>query len=137
MESLFVDDDLGQGDALVVAVLACQLQGRLVGFQAGVAEEHIGHARELNQLGGQLLLVGHVVVIAAVDDLGHLVLQGGHEFGMVMAQGVHGNAGQRIQVLLAIDVPKAAALTTFERDWQTPVGVHGVRRGGFNESSHA
>jgi hypothetical protein len=35
----------------------------------------------LDQLGRQLFLVGHVVVVAAVDDLGHLVLQGGTSLG--------------------------------------------------------
>ena len=55
MKGLLVDHDLGALDALVVAELARQLQRRLVGFQAGGAEEHVGHARQLHQLGGQLL----------------------------------------------------------------------------------
>jgi len=54
-----------------------------------------------------------------------------------MAQGVHGNAGQGIEVLLAIDIPNAATLTALERDGQAPISVHGVRRSGFNESRHA
>ena len=120
-----------------MAKFARQLDGRFVGLEAGVAEKHIGHARQLNQLGRQPLGVGHMKVIAGVNDLVQLVLQGGHQLGVVVAQRVHGNAGQRIQIFFAIDVPDSAALTVSQRNRQAPIGVHGVWRGGFNESGHA
>jgi hypothetical protein len=81
---MVIDHDLGLGDALVHAVLAGDLDGGLVGFQAGVAEEHIGHARALGQQLGQGFLAGHMVVVAGVDQLGHLLLQRRHQLGVVV-----------------------------------------------------
>jgi hypothetical protein len=43
---------------------------------------------------------GHVVVVAGVDQLGDLVLQRRHQLGVVVAQGVDGDAAQAVQVLL-------------------------------------
>jgi hypothetical protein len=59
-----------------------------------------------------------------VDELADLVLQRGHQLGVVVAQGVDGDAAQRVQVLLAVDVPDAAALAVRQRDGQAAVGVH-------------
>ena len=66
-------------------------------------------------------------VVAAVDHFGQLVLQRGHQIRVVVAQGIHCNAGQRIQIGLAIDVPNSATLTMAECDRQSAIGVHGVR----------
>jgi hypothetical protein len=115
-------------DALVVAVLARQLQCGFVGFQTGGAEESVGQARAFHQQLGQFLLAGHVVVIAAVDHVCHLLLQRLHQFGVAMPQGVHGDAGQRIQVFLAVDVPDTAALAVRHGDREAPVGVHHMGR---------
>jgi subtilisin family serine protease len=124
-----VQHNLGFGlvDAFVVAVFARQLDGRFVGFQARAAEKHVRHARELNQLGRQHFGVGHMEVVAAVDHLGQLVLEDRHQIGVVVTQGVHGNTGQCVEVLLAIDVPDSATLTMAECDRQSAIGVHGVR----------
>ena len=130
VKGLFVDHDFRPRNAFFVTKLARQLQRRLVGFQAGAAEEHIAHARQLHQLGREALLVRHMVVVAAVDDLGNLVLQRRHQLSVVVAQRVHGNATQRIQVLTTLGVPDAAALAMGQRDRQAAVGVHRVRRCG-------
>ena len=53
---LVVDDDLRPVDAAVVAVLARDLDRRLVRFEAAVAEEGRGEVRDLAQLRGELLL---------------------------------------------------------------------------------
>ena len=79
-------------NALVVAKLACQFERCLIGLQSGGAKEHIGHARERHQLGRQRLLQGDVVVVRRVDELRELVLQGGHQVCVVVAQGVDRNA---------------------------------------------
>ncbi len=92
MERFFVHHHFGALNALVVAELAGQLQGGFVGFQAGGAEKHIRHARALYQQLGQLFLQGDVVVVGGVDQLGQLVLQSGHELGVVVAQGVDRDA---------------------------------------------
>ena len=74
MESTLVNNDFGAFNAFVVAEFAGHFQSRFVGFQAGVAKEHLAHPRQLNQLVGQLLLQGDVIVVAAVHHAAHLVL---------------------------------------------------------------
>ncbi len=56
--------------------------------------------------------------------LAKLILQGGDELGVGVAQGVDGDAAQTVQVLLAVDVPDAAALAMRQGDRQAAVGVH-------------
>jgi len=136
VEGVVIDHDLGLGNALVHAVLAGDLDRGLVGFQAGAAEEHIGHARAVGQQLGQGFLAGHVVVVAGVDQLGDLVLQGRHQLGVVVAQGVDGDAAQCVQVFLAVHIPHAAASASLQRDRYAAVGGHNVGRGSLNVSGH-
>ena len=136
MKGFFAHHDLRIGNAFVVAVFARQLEGGLVGFQPAVAEKDVGHARKRGQLRRQPLGIGHVVVIAAVNELAHLLLQGGHQLRMGVAQRVHGNAGQRIQIAVAVHVPQAAACAALHGHRQAGVGVHGVRRGRFGRGRH-
>ena len=82
VEGRLVDDDLRALDALVVAELARDLERRLVRLEAGVAEEDVAQARQLAQLGRELLLQRHEVVVRAVDQLGDLVVQRRHELGV-------------------------------------------------------
>jgi hypothetical protein len=110
MKGLLIHHDLGPLDALVMAEFARQLQGGLVGFQAGGAEKDIAHARQLDQFLGQNFLVGYVVIVAAVDDLSNLILQRRHQLGVVVAQGVDRNTTERVQIRLAIDIPHPATL---------------------------
>jgi len=69
-----------------------------------------------------------------VNQLGHLVLQGGHKLGVVVPHGVHRDAAQAVQVSLAIHIPHAHALAVRQGDGHPPVGVHDVRRSGLDQS---
>jgi hypothetical protein len=71
-----------------------------------------------------------------VNDFAELILQSRYQFGVIVSQGIDCNATQCIQVHRAIDVPQAAALTVADGDGQAAIGVHGVRRTGFNECGH-
>jgi len=53
---------------------------------------------------------GHVVVVGGVDQLGQLVLQRGHQLGVVVAQGVDGDAAQRVQVFACRSCPTRGSL---------------------------
>jgi hypothetical protein len=77
-----------------------------------------------------------MVVVGGVDQLGHLLLQGGHQLGVVVAQGVDGDAAQRVQVFLAVHVPNAAALAALQRDGYAAVSGHNVGRSCLDESGH-
>ena len=124
VEGFLVHHDLGPFNTLVMAELARHLERGLVRLQPGGTEKHIAHARQLNQFRSQRFLVGDMVVVGGVDQLGQLILQGWHQLGVVMAQCVDSNAAQSIQVLFAVDIPDAAALTVRQRDGHSVVGVH-------------
>ena len=107
VEGLLVDDDLGPLDALVVAELARDLQRRLVGLQAGVAEEGAGQARDLAQLGRQLLLQRHLVVVGAVDQLGRSAsCSAGTSFGWAWPSVLTAMPPRPSRYLLALRCPR-------------------------------
>jgi hypothetical protein len=124
VEGLLVDHDLGALDALVVAVLARDLDRAFVRLEAGIAEEDVGQAGDLAQLGGQALLQGRAVVVGGVDQLAHLLLQRGHQLGVGVSQRVDRDAGERIEVLLAVGVPDPAASAVRQGHRQAAVGLH-------------
>ncbi len=137
MKRLLVDHDLGPLYALVMTELARQFECSLVGFQPCRAEEHVGHAGELDEFFGQYFLVRYVVVVGSVNQFAQLVLQRRHQFGVVVPQRVDRDATQGVQILLAIDVPDTATLAMREGDRHAPVGVHDVGRSSFNERGGA
>jgi len=98
VERRLVDDDLGALDALVVTELARDLERRLVGLEARVAEERVRKTRELAQLGRQLLLERDQVVVRAVDQLADLVVERGDQPRMGVAQRVDRDPAERIEV---------------------------------------
>ena len=134
MERLVVHHDLWLVDAFHMAELTCQFDGGLVGFQTAVAKERIGHAGQLDQLGSECFLQGDMVVIATVDHLAHLVLQGGCEFGVGVAQGVDGDTRQRVEVALAVGVPHTQTSAMRQSHGQAAVGVHAM--GGCSSGGH-
>jgi hypothetical protein len=52
----------------VMTVKARKLDRRFVGLASGIAEEHLVHARERAQPGGEQLLLGNPVEIGNVDE---------------------------------------------------------------------
>ena len=139
MEGFLVDHDFRALNAFVVAEFACQFDSRFVGLQPGGAKKHIAHARKFHQLGGELLLQGHVVIVATVDDFGQLVLQRPNQIRVVVAEGIDCDAAQGIQVFAPIDIPHPAALSVGYRHGQSSVRVHHVRGrwgGGAHRTAH-
>ncbi len=113
-------------DALAFGVVARQLHGGLDGFSTGVAVEDAngaGHGRDLLQTLGQ---GDHVFVIEVgarhVDQLGGLLLNGGHHLRMAVSGGGHGDAGGEVQKLVAIDVFDDHAASAFH-DQRIGAGV--------------
>ena len=93
-------------------VQARQLEGGLVGLGAGVGEEHLGAGRRLGQfqqLLGQGDLGGAREEVRDVAQGGQLAGDHrGHE-RVGVAEGVHRDAAEQVQVLLAVGVPHEAA----------------------------
>jgi hypothetical protein len=121
-------DDRGVLDAALVAVEARELDRALVRLGAGVGEEDVVHLRERAEALGELLLLRHAEVVGRVDQLGELVLHALGEHGMRVAQPVHGDPGERVQVALAVRVEEVGALAARERDGIGVVRVHHVLR---------
>ena len=90
----------------------------------------VGQARQLAQLGGELLLQRHEVVVRAVDQLADLVAaapapaSGGAWPSVLTAM-----PASAVEVLLALGVPEPAASAVRQRDRQAAVGLHHVRLG--------
>jgi len=95
--------ELGMGD------FTGQLQGRFVGFRAGIAEESAVGEGGFRQGQGQAQdrLIG--VAIAQVPQGIGLLGQGFHHNRVAVAQGSDGDAGGEIQVMLAVLVPQVQA----------------------------
>ena len=129
MESTLVNNDFGAFNAFVMTELTGHLQRGFVGFQAGVAKEHIAHARQLHQLVGELLLQGDVIVVAAVHHAAHLVLQCRGQLGVGVSQGVDRDTGQSVQVAFASRVKHMHTSAMRHRHGQAAIGVHQVGGG--------
>ena len=106
---------------------AGQLEGGLVGLRAGVAEEDarvVAPAEEGDQaLGERHLRLGGEEVgdVAEGRELGRHRL---HQRGVRVAEGVDGDAGQQVDVLLAVGVPDVGALSPHEGEGRRTEGVH-------------
>ena len=134
VKSLLAHHDLRAGNALAVAEFARKFERSLVRLQPAVAEKNVAQTRELHQLRGQLFLQRHVKVVAAMNELGDLILQGRHQFRVLVPQGVNGDAAQRIQIRLAIHIPHAATFAVRQGNGQAVVGIHDVGRSGQHGS---
>ncbi len=132
MKRLLHDDDRRLGDALVVAVLARHLDRRLGRLEAGVAEEDLVEAGDLGDAVRGRLLVGDAPEVGGVY---HPALNFFHESrsqpGMRIAERVHRDARQRIEVFLAGFVPQPHAFAAHERHRLAGVRVHDVAHGAI------
>jgi hypothetical protein len=57
-----------------------------------------------NQLLGQRFLLRHVVVVAAMNHFGNLILQRRNQLGVLVAQRIDRNAAQCVQITFAIHI---------------------------------
>ena len=93
---------------------AGDLDSRLVGLGAGVREKHAGAGRgacEMQQLLGELDLRRGGEEVRDVAERGELLADGSGHGGVRVAQGVHRDAGQQVQVLRPVGVPDVRALS--------------------------
>ena len=109
--------------------LRATLMRGLVRLQPGIAEEHLVQAGDRRDAVGGLLLQRHLEQVRAVDDAADLLGERAHEARVVVAERVHRDAGERIEVLLAGLVPQPHALAAHERDRLAGVGVHDMAHG--------
>ena len=127
MEAAVHDDHVRRRDAAIVSVQAGDLQRRLIGLGAGVAEEHVVHAGEFRQARCQPLLRADVVEIRGMQKGPGLFLQRLCHRRVGVAKATDGDSGEAVEVGLAGLVEHVAALAPHERHGQAPVGWHDGR----------
>ncbi len=124
------DDDvcLSPSDAFgLVAPFPCDLDGRLDRFGAGVHREHRTLAAEAGEGFG---VGGESVAAEGTTGQGErleLAAGGGDQTGMLMPEVQRRVAGEKVEILPAVDVEDTASLTALEddRQWRIVVGEMG------------
>ncbi len=113
------DDDEALGMAVILGVLAGELDLAFVGLGAGVGKEDLIKAAvlddELRGLDGGLI----VEVVGAVEDGLRTLLQALDDGGMAVAETVDGDAADEIEVLVAVLVEDVDALAALHGDGHT------------------
>ncbi len=99
-----------------------QLDGAFHRLGAAVREEGAIEARELAQALGQLSLVFVVIEIRNVNDPGRLLADGLHDARMSMAQRVHSEPGDEVEILLAFEVVEENTFAALKANGITVVG---------------
>ena len=92
------------------AILTRQLHSALVGLCTAVSKENAVHTGCLGNHTQRLRLNLGIIQIRAVHNLGSLLSNRLHQHRMIIAKAVYRNAGERIDILIALAVPHAAAL---------------------------
>ena len=127
MEGALEADDL---DPLRLAVrpviLAGGLQRALDRLGARVAEEHLVDAGGFAEPRGQRLLARDAEDVGDVPELLALVLQRLHQLRMRVAEAGGGDAGQAVEVGLALGRVEPRASAAFERQRGAVVDAHDV-----------
>ena len=120
----------GQGDdvdgipALHLGLVAAgQLDGRLVGLGAGVAEEGLAEVSRAEEPAGQLELGLLVEEVAYVPERVRLLHESFVDLVVAVAHGRDGDAGEQVDVFLAVDVPEAGALAVVDGNGVAAVGL--------------
>ncbi len=114
------------GRALGVPVAARELEARLVGLGAAVAEEDAGETRERRQPSSRFGLERMKVQVRRVQQRVRLIGDHRSQTRMRVAQRCDADPRHEVQVLTAIDVIETRPLAAHERHRLTPVGLQHV-----------
>ena len=106
------------------ARLARELDRRLARLGAGVAEEDLAAEARPRQALGQTHRGLGVEKIADVHQPPGLLAHGCDHLGMTVPDVRDGDAAEKVEVLVAVDVPQTRALATHELDGLARVGVN-------------
>ena len=127
MEAVDQRDDVVAVLAVMIhAVLAGGLDSALVGFGAGVAEEHLTHAGALAQLFGQLAAGRGIVEVGGVLQLVCLLGHGFCPCKVAVAKAVYPDAAGEVQILLSLRALGVQPVPFFQHDGAAVIGVQDV-----------
>jgi hypothetical protein len=105
---------------------ACELDGGLVGLGAGVGEEDALHTGQRAQLVPEPFLRRNPVEVGHVDEPTGLIAQGVTHGGVRVPEPANRDAGQSIEVPVAVGVPEPRAFPALEARREATVGFHQV-----------
>src|SRR5919112_370080 len=109
---------------LRMGVLAGKLYSRLYALGAGVAEEDPVEVRSTGQEISNLGLDRYLIQVGAVDQPLSLLLYGLHDRGVAVPQRVRRDAGDEVEVTVALVVEEPAPAPARRGYSQTLVGLH-------------
>jgi len=105
---------------------AGQLDRPFISLRTAVGEENLHAAGQFGQLGGQLHLRDVVIDIGTVHQLGRLPADGFHHARVAVADPVDGDAGEKVQVLLAILIPNPSPAGSLAHQRHAAIGLYHV-----------
>ena len=103
------NDFVGVLLAHLAHVTARQLDGRFVGFRAGIAEKYLAVMAFGQNAARQLQLRLLIKKIAHMPQTPGLLHESGRHFIIAVPETGNGNTGQQIHVFLAVHIPQAGA----------------------------
>ncbi len=112
--------------AVRFGILTGNFNRALVGLRAAVAEENAVHGAGPDQFFGQFGDRGGVIIARRVHQRCRLFLNRLHQTGMAVAEGIDGDAGEKVQVVFPGSIPDAHALTANQCHGQTGVDVEQI-----------
>jgi hypothetical protein len=116
MKGIVSREDLVSAASMRRAVTPRQLDGGFVGFRAAVTKKNAIRERMAAKLPRQLGLRHNVVEIGNMQKFAGLLLDGADDGRVTVAQVVYGDAGQKVEILLAVSVPHPGAFTANQGD---------------------
>ena len=97
-------DDLDLAGIDLVGMRPHHLERAFDRFRAGIAEKRSLQAAQLGQLFSQRALILVIVEIGAMDELRRLLADQFHDARMSVSKRVHADAGDEIEVTLAVEI---------------------------------
>jgi len=137
VEGLLGDDDRRLVDVFPVAEEAREFDRRFVRLGARVAEEDFLHAGDIAQWLGQLGLALDRIDVRGVDQFGSLFLNRLHQRRVAMAERIHRDTAQRVEITLALGIEQPDAFACSKVTGQAAIGIHqrGLRHVGTDLDS--
>ena len=125
--------DLEPAAAVLVAPSARELDRRLVGLGAGIAEERAAVAEPVCKPLGQSRHRLGVEHVRDVSELLGLFLDRAHDAGMTMPEARHGKSAEEIQVAISIRVVQVRAVAANECERQASVDIDEIAMREFDD----
>ena len=135
VKGIFERNDLELVGRDVVAVGLDHLERAFGGFGAAVGEKGSRKAAHLRDAFGERSLVFVVEEIRSMDQARSLFLNGGDDARMVLSERIDADAGDEIEIALAVDVPHVRSVAAHKNERMAGIvlqEIAGLKRGDVN-----